>query len=222
MPQDHYVAQTYLRAFGDPATVKDTDKGGLLHAWRKNDLKYFAAYANNICKTAGWDDNPKYLRPHDALGQWLEIFEPHWKPSVGRLADSNLAPVNKLLIAGYWAYLCTCTPTWQRVATQLQQKNLEENRLPQFIEYATSYPDEFPKASEYTALLRDGKVTVELDRNYPKAVLKRELPRLQWYLYHQGWQVIYNSTEELFLTSDNPSCFDYIHGSAMHPASTCR
>jgi hypothetical protein len=217
MPQDHYVAQTYLRAFGDPATVKDPEKGGLLHAWRKSDLGYFPAYANNICKTAGWDDNPTYLRPPDALGQWLKIVEPHWKLSVGKLSSSTLAPVDKLMIAGYWAYLCVCTPTWQRVATKLQQTDLEENRLPQFIEYATSHPDEFPKAPEYLALLH-GKVAIEIDSNYPKAVLTKGLHRVQWRLYHQEWNVIYNETEELFLTSDNPSCFDYRYGSAVDPA----
>jgi hypothetical protein len=37
-------------------------------------------------------------------------------------------------------------------------------------------------------------------------------------LYHQEWNVIQNETDELFLTSDNPSCFDYKYGNVVHPA----
>jgi hypothetical protein len=33
------------------------------------------------------------------------------------LETHNLSPTDKYLIGGYWAYLSTCTPTWQRVAT---------------------------------------------------------------------------------------------------------
>ncbi len=91
MPQDHYVAQTYLRA----------------HAYRKRGSGYFTP-------------SP------DALGLWLKIFEPQWASVVAKLAASHdLAADDKYVIAGYWAHLSTCTPTWRRVAADLQQRELD-------------------------------------------------------------------------------------------------
>ena len=40
----------------------------------------------------------------------------------------------------------------------------------------------------------------------------------QWCLYHQPWDVIWNETDEPFLTSDNPSCFDFQYGGPMRAA----
>ena len=45
-----------------------------------------------------------------------------------------------------------------------------------------------------------------------------EFPDHYWCLYHQAWDVIWNDTDELFLTSDNPSCFDYGYGDQCEPA----
>ena len=219
MPQDHFVSQTYLKAFADPETAYDPDKGGKLHVYSKRDLKYFTPFSAAICKTLDWDQNPKYLSPPDALGQWLNIFEPYWASAVGRLEDNHyLSTVDKMIIAGYWAYLSTCTPTWQRVAAKLQQSELDDTYIQKFIEHAKSHPEEYPQAEAYLPLLSDGSLTVEIDKDYPKAIVTKQLAEHQWGLYHQEWNVIQNETGESFLTSDNPSCFDYVYGSAVHPA----
>lgn len=217
MPQDHFVAQTYLRAFTDSDTVRSAPKGGKIHAYSKKDLKYFTPSPAAICKTLDWDRNEKYLSQPDALGKWLDIFEPHWASAVERLVQhQNLSHVDKFLLAGYWAYLSTCTPTWQRVAAEFQQSDLESKYIHEFIEYAKARPEEYPQAEIYMPLINDGSLKVTVDKNYPKAVLTMQLREHQWFLYHQEWNVIWNDTAEPFLTSDNPSCFDY--GTALHPA----
>jgi hypothetical protein len=83
MPQDHYVAQTYLRAFADPETP------GRIHAYRKSDAGYFSPSSTAVCKSLNWDLNSKYLSPQDALGRWLKIFEPHWAGAVTRLLETH-------------------------------------------------------------------------------------------------------------------------------------
>jgi Protein of unknown function (DUF4238) len=213
MPQDHYVAQTYLRAFADPETP------GRIHAYRKSDAGYFSPSSTAVCKSLNWDLNSKYLSPQDALGRWLKIFEPHWAGAVTRLLEThNLLPKDKYLITGYWAYLSTCTPTSQRVATGFQQAELDETYLDRFIAYAEAHPDEYPQAAAYLPLVKEGSLKAEIDRNYPKAVVTTQLLEHQWCLYHQEWNVVWNNTAELFLTSDNPSCFDYEYGGPMYPA----
>jgi hypothetical protein len=54
MPQDHYVAQTYLEAFVDPKT-------GCLHAYGKRGSAYFTPTRGSVCKTMNWDQTPKFL-----------------------------------------------------------------------------------------------------------------------------------------------------------------
>jgi uncharacterized protein DUF4238 len=159
------------------------------------------------------------LSPPDTLGQWLKIYEPHWAGAVARLATTHhLSPADKFIIAGYWAHLSTCTPTWQRVATSLQQEDIDKVQLDKFIGYATAHPEEFPQAEKYIPLIRDGSLRVEVDQNYPKAIVTKQLLPHLWCMFHQEWNVINNETDELFITSDNPSCFDHVYGSELHPA----
>lgn len=219
MPQDHFVARTYLAAFIDPDTVRGSISRGTIHAYGKRDLKPFTPSPATICKTLNWDQNPKYLSPPDALGLWLKTFEPHWASAVGRLSENHdLSRDVKFLLAGYWAHLSTCTPTWQRVATQLQQSELDEKYLERFIEQTTVNLEQYPRAQEYLPLVKDGILRTIIDPDYPKGVATTQLHLHQWYLYHQEWEVIWNGTDELFITSDNPSCFDYTYGNEFHPA----
>ena len=212
MPQDHFVAQTYLDAFIDPET-------NCLHAYSKRDSGYFTPSPGSVCKTMNWDQTPKFLSPPDALGLWLKIFEPGWASLVDKLADSHvLAPDDKYAIAGYWAHLSTCTPSWRRAAADLQQRELDAVYIERFIAHAQTHPDEFPKAAEYLPLLKDGKFKVEIDKDFPKALLITQLLKHQWCLYHEAWDVIWNDTDELFLTSDNPSCLDDQYGGRIHAA----
>lgn len=212
MPQDHYVAQTYLGAFIDPKTNH-------LHAYGKRGSGYFTPSPDSVCKTMNWDQTPKFLSPPDALGLWLKIFEPHWASVVAKLAASHdLAPDEKYAIAGYWAYLSTCTPAWRRVAADLQQHELDTIYVERFIAHAQTHLDEFPKAADYLPLLKDGKFRVEIDKDFPKALVATQLLKHQWCLYHEAWDVIWNDTDELFLTSDNPSCLDYEYGGPIRAA----
>jgi hypothetical protein len=212
VPQDHYVAKTYLRAFTDPKT-------NCLHAYSKRDSRYFTPPPERVCKTMDWDQNPKFLSPPDALGQWLKIFEPHWAAAVAKLeASHELMPDDKFVIAGYWAHLSTCTPMWRRVAADHQQRDLDTIYVERFTEHAQAHPHQFPKGGDYLPLLKDGKLKVEIDKDFPKALVTTQLLKHQWCLHHQAWDVVWNETDELFITSDNPSCFDYQYGSLLRAA----
>jgi hypothetical protein len=110
-----------------------------------------------------------YLSPPDALGLWFKTFEPHWASAVERISQNHhVSYGDKFLLAGYWAHLSTCTPTWQRVATQLQQSELDEKYLGRFIEHATDNPEQYPRAQEYLPLVKDGSLRATIDPDYPK------------------------------------------------------
>ena len=86
------------------------------------------------------------------------------------------------------------------------------------MEYAQTHPDEFPKAADYLPRLRNGKFRLEIDKDFSKALVITQLLKHQWCLYHEAWDVIWNNTNELFLTSDNPSCLDYKYGRPLWAA----
>ena len=100
----------------------------------------------------------------------------------------------------------------------LQQRELDTIHVERFIAYAQTHLDEFPEAAEYLPLLKDGRFKVEIDKDFSKALLITQLLKHQGCLYHAAWDVIWNDTDELFLTSDNPSCFDYQYGRRMQAA----
>jgi hypothetical protein len=59
---------------------------------------------------------------------------------------------------------------------------------------------------------------VEIDKDFPKALVTTQLLKHQWLLHHQAWDVVWNDTDEPYITSDNPSCFDYEYGSPLRAA----
>lgn len=110
---------------------------------------------------------------------------------------------------GYWAYLSTCTPAHQRVATDIQQAALDDTYPPRFLDYARKHPDKFPSAADYIPLVEAGFLKAEIAPGYSKAAVTKQLQPHQWHLYHDQWEIVCNDTSELFVTSDNPSCFDH-------------
>jgi Protein of unknown function (DUF4238) len=190
-----------------------------LHAYGKRGSPYFTPSTGSVCKTMNWDQTSKFLSPPDALGQWLKIFEPHWASVVAKLeASHDLPQGDKFVIAGYWAHLSTCTPAWRRAVAELQQHDLDTIYGDRFVEYAQTHPDEFPKAAYYLPLLREGKFRLEIHKEFPKALVITQLLKHLWCLYHEVWDVIWNDTDELFLTGDNPSCLDYKYGGPIRAA----
>jgi hypothetical protein len=55
------------------------------------------------------------------------------------------------------------------------------------------------------ASLKGVKLSVEVDKNYVKAVATKQLLAGALQLYHQPWTILTNDTSHEFLTSDNPS-----------------
>ena len=112
MPRDHFIAQTYLRHFGDPS------KGGMMHAYRKSDGKAFSCHPKDVCHEWDGDLNP-LLEKQNLLGEYRKIFEPKWRASVATLLEKTILPADMFAISGYVANLMVCTPTWVRISVNM-------------------------------------------------------------------------------------------------------
>ena len=71
MANDHFIAQTYLRNFGDGSN------GGMLHGYRKSDGTQFPCWPKDVCREWDGDLNPSWLtgREH-LLGQFRKMVLP--------------------------------------------------------------------------------------------------------------------------------------------------
>jgi hypothetical protein len=109
MAQDHYVARTYLKHFSDP------DSGGMLHGFKKPSGEEFLCWPKDVCREWDGDNNPTLKNP-SLLGEYRDYFEPHWNPSIARLASDDFENQDKWAVAGYLANLMACVPAWLRVS----------------------------------------------------------------------------------------------------------
>src|ERR1700674_3055696 len=109
MAKDHFLAQTYLKNFEDPA------EGGMLHAYRKPDEKYFPCWPKDVCHEWDGDLNPVIQHEPKLLGSFRKIFKPHWNAAIQNMIAGAVTPTDKLVVAAYMANMMVCTPAWRRV-----------------------------------------------------------------------------------------------------------
>src|SRR4051812_16924823 len=83
MSRDHFVAQTYLRHFGDP------NAGGTLHAYRKTDGREFPCWPKDVCTEWDGDLNDAFPENPGVLGDFRKIFEPYWNPAVQTILEGS-------------------------------------------------------------------------------------------------------------------------------------
>jgi hypothetical protein len=124
------------------------------------------------------------------LGQFRSNFEPKWDAALDALQNGRMCAADKFIIAGYWANLTVTTPTWRTIGTGLFEKEIRSI---------------LPIITQDHPAPENVKINVEIDPNYIKALVTKNLWRGTWQFYNQQWSILSNDTAFLFLTSDNPS-----------------
>ncbi|UVK56786.1 DUF4238 domain-containing protein [Mesorhizobium sp. AR02] len=198
MRKDHYVAQTYLKHFVHP--------GGMLHAYRKSDLKDFPCHPGDICREMGGDIVPDFLSKPEALGEYRKTFEPYWKPSVEALANGHAPADVKFAVSGYMANLMVTTPAATRLFVEGNNRNVIETvRAYQVLNARRGKAD--PKLQRAIEEVDKGRIAVETYPNFIRAMMARQLTEHAWRIYNAEWIVVKNSTRLEFVTCDNPAAF---------------
>lgn len=198
MANDHFVAQTYLKHFGDSTT------GGMLRAYRKDGKAPFPCWPEAVCREWDGDLNPKYLSSPELLGQFRSIFEPHWNEAVEHLKSRNLSVNDKFVISGYFANLLTTPPGTRRLLADMHSKHVT-GRLSFDKRMKTKYGGFKNLPVEGIELIEAGELKLETDDDYVKAVVTRGMMDYVITAFNQDWTILHNDTDTLFITSDNPA-----------------
>jgi Protein of unknown function (DUF4238) len=187
MSQDHYVAQTYLEKWCDPANRDH------LHVYRKSDLKYFPARPYDVCREKDGDKTAGYLADETALGKFRARFEPTWNRALTAAVQRRITDEDKFFISGYWANLTATTPTVQGLGADLFKREVEA--------LAAVIQKDYPPPESIAGL----GIQAEIDPVFVKAMATQSLLEGAWQFYNQSWVVFSNDTPHPFITSDNPS-----------------
>jgi hypothetical protein len=174
----------------------------MLHAYRKSDGKYFLCRTKDVCHEWDGDLNPLLVK-NDLLGDFRKIFEPQWNASIETLLSKTLSPTDMFAVAGYFANLMVCTPTWRRIGVTMYNDHAKSFLIfsKEMQEKHGGNPDLPVDAIE---MLERGEIVLEHDPNYIKAKATQGLLNFAWMTYHQDWTIIKNTTPHPFITSDNP------------------
>lgn len=196
MAQDHYIAQTYLKHFGDDG------QGGMLHAYRKSGAPPHPCWPKDVCREWDGDLNPRLSDP-ELLGEFRDIFEPHWNESIERILSGEMTPHDKFVVSGYLANLMTCTPTWRRVCVKVHN-DLVKGYL-SFSRRMKAKHGGMPELpADAIEAMERGEITLNTDPDYIKALVTRQVLDIAVTIYQQNWLIIRHDTDQPFVTSDNP------------------
>lgn len=198
MANDHYVARTYLKHFAGA-----TDK---LYGVKKTDGKSFPCAPKDICAELDGDVIPDLLIDKKYLGNFRATFEKEWDRAVAALEAKTPTDADKLHIAGYWANLMICTPTFRRVGTDLVNHTIELKLRARNSLGAENGKPEHLLAEGIEAMDR-GLLNISVDADEIRAFAAAHAMKYAWQLYNADWQVFENRTGTDFVTSDNPASY---------------
>jgi hypothetical protein len=198
MPLDHYVSQVHLKNFYSPAL------DNLMYAIRKSDLKTFRCNSQSVCRIEDGSTNA-HLIDDRAVEDFLLGVEPKYNASVTKLRDDKIDNECIYAIAGFVAYVASCSPaamrihagplkgTVESVAAVLDKQGLLGKSPPSLGEKSLS------------ELLTDGTVRITVDPKYPQAMGISNITRNTSVFGNAQWEILFNDyADSPFFTSDFP------------------
>jgi Protein of unknown function (DUF4238) len=187
MTRDHFIAQTYLKRWCDPA------KRPPLQAYRKSNVKPFRCSPRDVCHEWDGDLIRAYFTDPALLGKFRNIFEPKWNPTIEKIGGVTFNQEDKLILSMAWAHFSLCTPA-QRELAKVIYRNEARALASELVEGHRLDPS---------------SLTIEIEReaDFFKRLATKYIPLMTSFFYNQDWRILRNDTESSFITSDNPSAF---------------
>ncbi|MAQ30407.1 MAG: hypothetical protein CL950_10605 [Erythrobacter sp.] len=200
MALDHFVSQVHLKNF-----YSDALGGRKMYAYRKSDLATFPCNARDVCRISDGSTNAFLTEPR-ILEDFLKNVEPKYNRAAQALAEERFGFNDVLVIAGFAAFVLSCSPTAMRLgASSLSKLAATEIELIERMGELPPVPPVLGVASA-TELVSSERLIVETDPKFPQGMGISQLPTLTKSLASYRWEIVKNpnSAATPFLTSDFP------------------
>jgi hypothetical protein len=201
MPLDHYVSQVHLRKFYSPAL------GKRMYAIRKTDLKAFKPDSYSVCRIMDGSTNT-YLREERAIEDFLKTIEPNYNAALDKLIAGEIDQECVYTIAGFIAYVSTCSPASMRLLSEPLKSLVETTAdIMGAQESLPPPPLELGEIdlAEVHKLFRSGAVKVKINPKYPQAIGIESILELVAAFGNFKWEILHNNFDDNpFFTSDFP------------------
>ena len=198
MPLDHYVSQVHLRKFYSPAL------GNRMYATRKADLKAFTPNSESVCRVMDGSTNA-YLLKDRVIEDFLNTIEPNYNSALENLTSGKIDNNCIFAIAGFVAYIATCSPAGMRIQSMPLKRMVEHEAVVMDAQGAFPPTPAVLGGASLTELLRDGAVKVMIDPKYPQAI---GIDSIRGFINIFGnckWEILQNDFKDSpFFTSDFP------------------
>lgn len=202
MPLDHYIPQVHLRKFYSPIL------GNRMYAIRKSDLKGFTPRSEDVCRIIDGSTNA-YLIEDRAIEDFLKTIEPKYNIALDKLIAGDIDNECIYTIAGFVAYVISCSPAGMRMGSGRLKGILETTAS--MIEAKGLLPPPPPELGDttLTELLRDGAIKFTIDPKYPQAVGISSIIELAVHFGNFKWEILHNDFDDSpFFTSDFPAAIE--------------
>lgn len=206
MALDHYVSQVHLRGFYSPKL------GQLAYAIRKSDLEHFPCNSESICRIEEGSTNA-YLINDRAIEEFLRDVEPKYNPSVAKLRRNEIDQESVLSLAGFAAYVGSCTPAAMRIHSEPLQNAVRSTAA--ILDRQGKLPKAPPEleGKTLTELFEEGVAQSEIDPKYPQALGIIAVVGRTSIFGNSYWDVLLNTHDNNpFFTSDYPIALEQLPG----------
>jgi len=202
MPRDHFVPQVHLRNF-----YREPPDSGLFGI-RKRDLHKFPCWSENICRIEEGSTNT-YLREPRAIEEFLKSIEPKYNGTIEKLRSGNIDREAVYVIAGFIAYVATCSPAAMRIHAAPLQEIVETtiNIMDEKGEFDT-LPDPSGRRS-ISELLATDAVEIKVNPKYPQAIGITNVLALTNRIGNSNWDILLSKEgSSPYFTSDFPAAIE--------------
>ncbi len=202
MALDHYVSQVHLRKFYSP------DLRERMYAIRKSDQKRFTPDSKSVCRIDEGSTNP-YLSEARAVEDFLKLIEPNYNGALRAIDSGPLAPDDIFAIAGFVAYVSSCSPASLRIyAGPLEELAKDHAIVAANIENFPPPPVELGSGT-LVEFLESGVIRAVIDPKFIQANGISSIVRRAAVFGNSTWEILINDDPgSPFFTSDYPVCIE--------------
>jgi hypothetical protein len=205
MPLDHFVSQVHLKNFNSPAL------GELMYAFRKSNSKSFPTKAQDACRITDHNTSP-FLQQPRAIEDFLKEVEPKYNASLKKIRDNKIDRECIHCIAGFVAYVITCSPAALRLNAEPLKAAVEAVARLADAKGVFSRAPASLGSKTLTEILGEGGGGFSVDPKYPQAIGINSIQHHVSVFGNSAWEILRNFQDDTpFFTSDYPVAVEVIN-----------